>query len=88
MSYRIRYGQNSNQRESCTNNKTALFVIAAVASLVVLACAERQRIISWLIPGDDTVTRKAFSVFSKELESGEPFGVAFEVFCREIIENG
>lgn len=40
-----------------------------------------------LIPGDPTVTVAALETFTQELQTGEELSIAFEDFCRTILEG-
>lgn len=87
MSYCIHYGKKHKSADRNTAGKKASLFAALVICLSVLAWLYKDRLVSWLIPGDDDVTKRAYTAFHYELDAGKPFGVAFEVFCREILED-
>ena len=87
MSYRIQYGPNRNQTKHNIGINKFYVIVAMIICLFAGAFLCKDRLAGWLIPGNDDVTKKAYAAFCQQLEIGEPFGVAFEVFCREILDD-
>ena len=60
-----------------------------VALLVTLIFPEtKQKLVSLLIPGNDSVTLQAIGELTERLQCGEHPKEAVAAFCRIIIENG
>ena len=91
MGYRIDYEKGCHTNRITANKFNSKVVTGCIAGIflaaILLATAGKERIVGWLIPGDDSVTKQAYNSFAEDLREGESFGVAFEAFCREIIEN-
>ena len=86
MGYKIRYGGEIHLSQTGKVKKSATFkIFVCFLCVLMIAVWGRRRIADWLIPGDNAVTKEAFSEFNSALDEGESFGDAFEVFCREII---
>ena len=85
MSYRIYYGKKKKYPPVRKRNKNMIRIVVAIVCITGALILWRNELTSILIPGDDTVTKVAYANFKSELEAGEPFGSAFEAFCRGII---
>ena len=93
MGYRIEYGGDISRKFSSKSkgkNKLVLNGVLLLISICValfLIQANSNRIMQFVIPGDDAITKSAFSAFVKNLQSGTTFKEAVIIFCREIILN-
>ncbi len=63
------------------------WVMTACCMIVFVLISTSATFRSWLIPGDDAVTRQAFDNFTEDVRAGGSVGSAFEAFCIEIIES-
>ena len=93
MGYKIMYSPEDNNKyptgQSGRKHKWLLPVIIILALLMSIRTAQvRDRLEEWIIPGNDQITKAAFSVMIDEIRTGEPVTEAVTAFCRVIIENG
>ena len=90
MSYQIKYSVEENYRYPIgtrhTHKRKLVGSAVVVLILIVLLCLPQIR--SWLIPGDQEVTRAAFSKLVENIQNGESFAQAIDAFGREIIQHG
>ena len=56
--------------------------------LLAVGYRYRERVVDWLIPGDDAITTVAAETLIADLRAGVPAGEAVTAFCEEIIANG
>lgn len=87
MSYHIHYKQKCTNIKDVTAHRHLKFIIILILSIIILLTVGKEQITSWLIPGDDTVTKEAFYVFQDQLQSGESLRCALETFYKEILKR-
>ena len=93
MAYRIEYTKTPNAYHSADRpgpraaSRTAGVFLAFLLLVQTFWPDGQQFLRELLIPGDAETTIQAVEVFADELRCGEPFSVAAEVFCREILTD-
>ena len=88
MAYRIEYDGRAGKYEVINHNRPfPVLVVAGIIMLLTLTLWQegREAFLSWIIPGEDTVTVQAFSAMTDNLRSGAALSSALEDFCRAII---
>lgn len=90
MGYRIEYDGRAGKYEVKPEGKgfakILLFFVILFAALTLWPNGA-QKLRSFLIPGDDTVTVQAFRNMTDDLRSGAAVGEAVEAFCRYVIHG-
>lgn len=92
MGYRIQYSQTLIREplyEPISKKKSAAPFrwIAAGCILLALTLLGRVGCLDFLIPGDKTVTKQAFSSMVNEVREGEDLKTAITTFCMEILNS-
>lgn len=91
MSYRIEYDGRVGRYELREERHACPAILAVVGLFALLTfCfwpvgAERVR--SFLIPGEDTVTIQAFSSMTEDLRGGAGIRDAIEGFCHRVVHG-
>ncbi len=92
MSYRIEYDPQKNKRYPIPSARKPGWLVITLAAVVALFAlqklAQKEKMMSWLIPGDSAITSGAFSEMLDNIREGDSVGTAVTAFCREILDNG
>ena len=91
MGYRIAYNGYEIRKEEMITRQTKrnvkyLLMLMMGVLLLVIGVAGRRHWMRMLIPGDQVVTKAAFSEMMADIKTGEPVVDAFTDFCKVIIE--
>lgn len=90
MGYRIEYDGRAGKYEVKPEGKRLPMILLCAGVLVAALCLwpqGAQKLRSFLIPGEDTVTVQAFQNMTDDLRSGATVGEAVEAFCRYVIHG-
>ena len=94
MSYRIVYGGTTPVQQPPTRGRKHLRLMTAVGMLLfALAVGQfwprgREVLREFLLPGEPTVTERAFSELVSDLGRGIKLEEAMATFCQQIIDHG
>lgn len=89
MAYRIEYDSGGVKWQAARKKSfPVVWVVLSVAAAVLMVPGVRTAIWHWFLPGDGAVTAQALGELVTDLQTGESFGEAVTVFCREIIQHG
>lgn len=88
MAYQISYSENSIVKKVKFVRKLPVkWIVCFIALLLAAGLLQMESLQNFLIPGDPTETKAAFSAFTQELREGERFQDAAAAFCRQLIER-
>ena len=92
MSYRIEYSPSVDKYDivgSKPEKKWILLSIGGIAFLLSMSFwpAGREMVRSFLIPGEDSITMRAFETMTNDLRSGADLYEAFCEFCRMVVHG-
>lgn len=89
MGYRIEYDSGGAKRQEVRKKRfPVVWVLLCAGAAALLIPGVRTAVWHWLLPGDGAMTAQALGELVTDLQTGEPFGEAVTVFCREIIQHG
>lgn len=91
MGYHIQYSPQMNHKYPVVKKKRTVrnaCIALACCMLLFSVALTRDKLRSWLFPGDPAVTDAAIDQMVETLRAGDGLQEAISVFCMEVLENG